>query len=49
MTTVIQGAAAITLWRSGLFDTLEIAHATGLSELVVVIILDAVRAAERCE
>lgn len=45
--TVLQAAAALTLWRSGQFDTLDIARAIGVAEYLVVKALDAVRDRER--
>lgn len=44
---LIQGAAALTLWRSGKFDTLQIAEVLGVTEPNVVRFLDAVRERER--
>ena len=44
---LLQGAAAITLWRSGQFDTLHIAEVLGVTEPDVVRFLDAVRDRER--
>lgn len=45
--TLLQAAAALTLWKSGRFDTLDIARAIGVEEWSVVTLLDAVRTAER--
>ena len=46
--TVLQAAAALTLWRSGQFDTLDISRALGgVSETDVCRLIHAVREAER--
>lgn len=45
--TVLQAAAALTLWRSGRFDTLQIAEVLNVAEPDVVRLLDAVRNRER--
>ncbi|MER9875591.1 hypothetical protein [Mesorhizobium sp. M0195] len=46
--TVLQAAAAVTLWRSGWFDTLQIAQVLGgLAEADVCRMLNAVRERER--
>lgn len=45
--SVLQAAAAVTLWRSGRFDTLDIATVIGVPEADVVRLLDAVRGRER--
>ena len=47
MLTALQAAAVVTLWRSGRFDTLDIAGLLFLREPDVVTVRDAVRAAER--
>jgi hypothetical protein len=44
---LIQAAACLVLWQSHRFDTLDIAEALGLPEPSVVIMLDAIRDAER--
>jgi hypothetical protein len=44
---LLQAAACLVLWKSGRFDTLDIARALGLPEPSVVILLDAIRDAER--
>lgn len=45
--TVLQAAAALTLWRSRRFDTLDIAIALGVAEHLVCKVIDAVRQRER--
>lgn len=45
--TLLQAASAITLWRSGEFNTLDIATALGIHEALIVKILDEVRNRER--
>ena len=45
--TLLQAAAVTVLWKSGRFDTLDIAKAIGVSEPAVVTLLDAIRDAER--
>lgn len=45
--TLLKAAAAITLWRSGRFDALDIAEAIGARESDVCRLLDAVRERER--
>jgi hypothetical protein len=45
--TLLQAAAVVVLWKSGRFDTLDIAKAIGVSENSVVVLLDAARTAER--
>jgi hypothetical protein len=45
--TLLQAAAALVLWKSGRFDTLDIAKALNVPENSVVVLLDAVRTAER--
>lgn len=45
--TVLQAAAAVTLWRSRRFDTHDIAGLIGAKECDVLRTLDAVRNAER--
>ena len=44
---LLQAAAVIVLWKSGRFDTLDIAKAIGVSEPAVVTLLYAIRDAER--
>lgn len=46
-TTIMQGAAVVTLWRSGQFDTKHIADLLRLSEADVANVLAAARDAER--
>lgn len=43
---LLRAAAVVTLWKSGRFDTLDIAEALGVEEASVVVLLDAVRNAE---
>lgn len=45
--TLMQGAAALILWRSTSFDTHDIAKLLGVSEADVVRLLDATRNRER--
>lgn len=46
--TILQAAAALVLWRSGMFDTLEIAKALGgVSEADVCRVIHSAREAER--
>lgn len=46
--TVLQAAAVLTLWRSGRFDTLDIATALGgVAEADVCRVIDAARRRER--
>lgn len=45
--TILQAAAAITLWRSGKFDTLDIAKTIGVTEADTCRIIQAARDAER--
>lgn len=45
--TLLQAAAVTVLWKSGRFDTFDIAKVIGVSEPAVVTLLDAMRAAER--
>lgn len=47
MITLLQASAALTLWRSGGFNTLDIATALGLHEALIVKMLDEVRNRER--
>lgn len=47
--TVLQVAAALTLWRSGQFDTLDIARALGCHEAEICRALRIVREYERRE
>ena len=49
MLTAAQSAAIVVLWRSGHFDTLDIATLLFLREPDVVLLLDAVRNADRGE
>jgi hypothetical protein len=44
---LLQAAIVTVLWKSGRFDTLDIAKGLGLSEPAVVTLLDAIRDAER--
>ena len=44
--TLLQAAAALVLWRSRRFDTLDIARLLGVSEADVCRVLHAVRDAE---
>lgn len=44
---LLQAAACLTLWRSGQFDTLEIAKALSVREPDVVRLIDAARNRER--
>jgi|ETNmetMinimDraft_3_1059899.scaffolds.fasta_scaffold166884_2 hypothetical protein len=41
--TVLKAAAVLTLWRTGRFDTQDIAHAVSVAEADVVRVLDAAR------
>lgn len=41
--TVLQAAAALTLWRDGRFDTLDIALALGVHESDICRVLDDAR------
>jgi hypothetical protein len=45
--THMQCAAALLLWRSGRFDTLDIAECFGVAEALIVKLLDVIRNAER--
>ena len=45
--TLLQAAACLTLWRSGRFDTVDIAKVIGVSEADVCRALDAIRQWER--
>ncbi len=45
--THMQAAAAWTLWRSGRFDTFDIADVFGAPEALIVKLLDVIRNAER--
>lgn len=49
MMTVLQAAAAVTLWKSGRFDTLDIARALGggMHEADICRLIHAVRERER--
>ena len=44
---IIKGAAALILWRTGMFDTKDIADALSLDEPIVCTILHAARERER--
>lgn len=44
---LLKGAAALILWRTGLFDTKDIADALSVEEPVVCTILHAARERER--
>lgn len=43
MLTPLQASAALTLWRSGKFDTLDIAMVLRLTEADAVFVLDVLR------
>jgi phage portal protein BeeE len=43
----MQAAAALELWRSGRWDTLDIAQVFGVAESLIVKLLDVIRNAER--
>ncbi len=45
--TVLQAAAVLTLWRSGQFDTLDIANALGCTEPDVCRVVHAIKERER--
>lgn len=45
--TVIQAAAALTLWRSGRFDTHDIANVVGKPEADICRVIHAARQRER--
>ncbi|TFF20801.1 hypothetical protein E3C22_18095 [Jiella endophytica] len=49
MLTAMQSAAIVALWRTSHFDTLDIARLLAVPEPDVVVLLDAVRDAERGE
>jgi len=45
--TILQAAAALVLWRSGRFDTLDIALVVGRAEADICRVIDAARQRER--
>lgn len=45
--TILQAAAVVVLWRSGRFDTLDIARVVGVQESDICKLMDEVRRRER--
>ena len=45
--SALKAVAVVALWQTGKFDTLDIAHALGVTEAEVVSVLDVWREANR--